>query len=291
MESSVTRQAPLSSVGASIPAMTPAQLESVASETRVVGGYQRSPLRYPGGKSRAVSAILSLIPADTETLVSPFFGGGSIELACDSLGMTVIGSDLFRPLVVFWQQIIEDPGAVADAAEARFPLDHDEFYRLQRDFASLLDPVERAGVFYALNRSSFSGVTLSGGMSPGHPRFTASSIERLRAFNVNRLTVRQSDFVEAIEAAPKRSVMYCDPPYMIDSDNLYGNRGDLHRGFDHLTLANLLAKRKNWILSYNDCTAVRELYADYERGFVRPTWTYGMARDKRSRELLIVNLA
>lgn len=290
MRSSISRQAPLVSAGAELDAMTPTQLESVSSETTVIGGYQRSPLRYPGGKSRAVSAILSLIPPETTTLVSPFFGGGSVELACESFGMEVIGSDLFRPLVDFWQQVIADPAAVASAAEAHFPLEHDDFYRLQREFDAIEDPVLRAGAFYALNRSSFSGVTLSGGMSPGHPRFTTSSIERLRAFCTKRLSVHRLDFADAIRDAPKQCVVYCDPPYMIDSDNLYGNRGDLHKGFDHLALAEMLHERGNWILSYNDSAAVRELYAEYASKFVRPSWTYGMARDKRSRELLIVNL-
>ena len=81
--------------------------------------------------------------------------------------------------------------------------------------------------------------------------------------------------------------MYCDPPYMIES-NLYGYRGDMHDGFDHMALAALLSKRDNWILSYNDCQAVREMYAAYD--ILTPSWTYGMANDKRSREVLIVRI-
>ena len=248
----------------------------------------RSPLRYPGGKSRAVKAIVDLMPPDTRTVVSPFLGGGSVELACAALGMSVRASDLFEPLVTFWEQLLIAPAAVADEAARHYPLERDRFYELQRGFYEIEDAVQRAGVFYALNRASFSGVTLAGGMSPGHPRFTESSIARLRRFRTGDFAVRHSDFAAAIESAPANCVMYCDPPYMIESDNLYGYRGDMHSGFDHMRLAGLLTKRDNWILSYNDCATVRDLYADYT--ILTPSWTYGMANDKRSREVLVVNL-
>ena len=247
----------------------------------------RSPLRYPGGKSRAARTILELIPPDTRTLVSPFMGGGSVELACAALGMRVHASDLFEPLVTFWQQLLANPDAVADEAAKLFPMRHAKFYELQRGFYDLTDPVQRAGTFYALNRASFSGVTLAGGMSPGHPRFTESSIQRLREFRTSELSVTHCDFSEAISNAPTDCVMYCDPPYMIES-NLYGYHGDMHDGIDHLELARLLTARENWVLSYNDCAAVRDLYGKYE--VLEPTWTYGMANDKRSREVLIVNM-
>ena len=249
----------------------------------------RSPLRYPGGKSRAVRTILELIPADATTMVSPFLGGGSVELACSALGMSVRASDLFEPLVTFWQQLLTSADAVADVAAEFLPLEHARFYELQRGFYDEPDPVRRAGVFYALNRASFSGVTLAGGMSPGHPRFTESAIQRLRSFHATDFEVKCRDFREAIAAAPQDggTVMYCDPPYMIES-NLYGYRGDMHDGFDHMALAALLSKRDNWILSYNDCQAVREMYAAYD--ILTPSWTYGMANDKRSREVLIVRI-
>lgn len=49
----------------------------------------RSPLRYPGGRSRAVKHIIPLIPKRTKRIASPFLGGGSVELACADLGMKV----------------------------------------------------------------------------------------------------------------------------------------------------------------------------------------------------------
>jgi len=53
-----------------------------------------------------------------------------------------------------------------------YPLSRNMFYQLQKNYHSINDNIVRAGIFFVLNRCSFSGTTLSGGMSPGHPRFT-----------------------------------------------------------------------------------------------------------------------
>ena len=80
--------------------------------------YPRSPLRYPGGKSRAVSYILPLIlKTEATVLCSPFIGGASIELACAAQGMEVRGYDLFEPLVDFWHALLDDPARLARRVE------------------------------------------------------------------------------------------------------------------------------------------------------------------------------
>ena len=74
----------------------------------------KSPLRYPGGKSRAVTQILNLITRGIDVLCSPFLGGGSIELACASRGIAVKAYDAFEPLVNFWQYLLEDAPKLAN---------------------------------------------------------------------------------------------------------------------------------------------------------------------------------
>ncbi len=138
--------------------------------------YPHSPLRYPGGKNRAVKAIYSCIPAKETKLCSPFLGGGSIELACTTR-MQVYGYDVFSPLVDFWQVLLDDQELLVNRVERYYPLSRTKFYSLQKRYTKLKDQVERAAAFFVLNRSSFSGTTLSGGMSPGHPRFTESAID------------------------------------------------------------------------------------------------------------------
>lgn len=255
-------------------------------ETNKVVLPVKSPLRYPGGKSRAVSQIINeYIPKGLPKLCSPFIGGGSIELALASIGTKVYGYDAFEPLVRFWQVLLKDASYLAEVVRKYQNMTSIMFYNLQKTFFTLKDRVEIAAAFFALNRSSFSGTTLSGGMSPGHPRFTPSSIERLAKFSIKNLTVNSADFKKSI---PKHAndFLYCDPPYLIDQ-KLYGKRGDQHTDFDHKGLAKLLATRDGWILSYNDCEEIRDMYTGYR--IITPKWTYGMGNSKKSNEVLILS--
>lgn len=248
----------------------------------------KSPLRYPGGKSRAVQTILALIPDNTHSICAPFIGGASVELSCAAKNIKVFGSDLFEPLVNFWQCILKNPNEVADKAQQYLPLQKERFYQLQRSYHSIQNHIERAAVFFVLNRASYSGATLAGGMSPGHPRFTPSSIQRLRNFHTANLQVKHLNYKDALDQNPPQRLAYLDPPYMIQSNNLYGYKGNMHSNFDHAELYQTLKQRPNWILSYNDCPEIRELYKQYE--IIKPNWIYGMSNNKKSRELLVLNI-
>jgi len=244
----------------------------------------RSPLRCPGGKSRAVKAIYSCIPENETELCSPFLGGGSVELACTTR-MKVYGSDLFEPLIDFWKMLLEKPDDLVKRVRNYYPLSRTEFYDLQKCHFNFECPLERAAVFFVLNRSSFSGTTFSGGMSLGHPRFTESAIDRLRHFKVNNFEIECGDFRDVIPKN-KTSFLYLDPPYM-NGQALYGTRGDIHKGFDHEALAELLNKRERWILSYNDCNGIRELYK--KNYILLLDWKYGMSKNKQSNEILVLS--
>lgn len=245
--------------------------------------FPKSPLRYPGGKARAVKQILNIIPAAEDILVSPFFGGGSVEIAAAYLGKTVIGYDIFTPLVDFWIELLQNPDVLANKVKEYFPLSKSRFYDLQK--MSFNDRLESAAVFYVLNRSSFGGSTLSGGMSPGHPRFTESSIDYLQNFQATNLSVSSGDFHQTI-VNHSNSFLYLDPPYLIEN-SLYGKNGDTHKGFDHEGLCSLLQHRDKWVLSYNDSRLIRDMYKKFR--FFKPQWKYGMSADKESRELLIIS--
>lgn len=240
-------------------------------------------LRYPGGKTRAVEFITQFFPAKIESLLSPFLGGGSIELAIAAKGITVYGYDVFSPLVEFWQCLLTQPESLANEVEKYFPLSKSKFYELQLNQTRFKTKIERAAVYYVLNRSSFSGSTLSGGMSPGHPRFTRTAIERLKNFCNPNITVSKADYKDALTAHPLMFA-YLDPPYLI-KNSLYGHKGNAHKGFDHESLSRILRQRESWILSYNDCDAIRDLYSGFH--ILTPNWKYGMSSNKSSKEVLV----
>ena len=253
----------------------------------------KSVLRYPGGKQRAVKILADFVPHDETEICSPFLGGGSFELYCASaMKMRVYGYDNFSPLVEFWQMLFSRGKQIADQADSFLPvLKRDTFYQLQKTQSQLEGKIARAAAFYVINRASFSGCTLSGGMSPGHLRFTPSSVERLRNFPAAAIksyfSVAQMDFADSI-SRHRRGMIYADPPYFLRNQNLYGDRGKARESFDHQKLRDILVSRGGrWLLSYNECEEVRKLY----HGHVMhaPKWRYGMSKNKSSRELLVLS--
>jgi DNA adenine methylase len=256
-----------------------------------------SPLRYPGGKTRAVKHILPLIPKGLDELCSPFFGGGSIEIAYakENPDCKVQGYDVFEPIVWFWKALLENPERLAEKADKLRVLDADfilnekevrglpkeAFLSLRKELSETLGDnkfsFKNAAKVYAINRSSFSGATFSGGYSKraAYARFTDSSIKRIKDFKVPNLSVKLGDYKDSIIRHPN-AFLYCDPPYKLDneSNKLYGNKGDTHHNFDHEGLYELLKKRKGWVLSYNKCEWVLERYKDYN--ILDAEWAYGM---------------
>ena len=231
-------------------------------------------------------------------MVSPFFGGGSIEIHYAAKGVRVHGYDSFEPLVNFWQHVLDDPKGLAYMLEEMFhPCTKDSFKQYQRkqgwthmDNTHMLWREMRACMYYALNRSSFSGATLSGGYSQqaADKRFTQSSIDRLRDFSCPFLTVKQADFADSLRRHDDETFIYADPPYLLEKSTLYGERGSTHKDFDHESFAEEIKKKNNWVISYNPHPEIVELYKDYE--VVYPEWSYGMSSDKKSKEILILNV-
>lgn len=248
--------------------------------------YPKSPLRYAGGKSKAVKHILNFIPKNTKEIVSPFFGGGSVEIALASNGVKVHGYDIFPQLVIFWNELLKSPLELSKEVQKYFPMEKERFYKLQKSFENNTNSLDIASIFFALNRSSFSGLTLSGGMSSTDTRFTQSSIDYLASFSVDNLSVQKLSFKESLNKHPSL-LAYLDPPYLIKS-TLYGIKGNTHKDFDHAGLFNILKNRDNWIMSYNDCPKIREMYKDYF--IVNLDWKYGMSKDKNSKEIIILSL-
>ena len=144
----------------------------------------KSPLRYPGGKSRAIDIITSITPGFDE-FREPFVGGGSVYI---NLKQTFPSrkfwiNDLYYPLYIFWKmsqtkldEVIEQVWKWKDVYKTG-----KELYRYLLDNIESFNEVERASAFFVFNRITFSGTSESGGYSEGSfkGRFTDSSIDRL----------------------------------------------------------------------------------------------------------------
>lgn len=252
----------------------------------------KSPLRYPGGKTRAISILKETLETEypsRKMLLSPFFGGGSFELTQASDGYTVKGNDLFFPLYTFWTQVKTNPTALAERVEKEMPVSKEKFIQFRTDIQQSTDPIDIAAKYFIINRCSFSGATFCGGYSQqaADGRLTVSSLQAVKNVDLSQICFSNLDACWFLKENPQTAstVVYADPPYFIDS-YIYGRDGDLHEGFDHKGFAEEIKKRSDWMISYNDCAYIRKLYEGCR--FLTPSWSYGMNKSKKSSEILIL---
>ena len=250
----------------------------------------KSPLRYPGGKTRAVKILEKYVPHGAHTVVSPFFGGGSFEIALARSGLHVKANDLFFPLYTFWSTLQKHPEALEQKVREYMPVSKDTFHSLRHGISSCEGPIDIAASYFIINRCSFNGSTFCGGYSQAAAsgRLTESSLQTLRDIQLDAFEFSCLDACDFLAKCPEKPgvFVYADPPYYISS-YIYGKDGDLHEAFDHEKFARTIKKRKDWVLSYNDCEYIRQLYSDCT--IHEEKWSYGMNASKASSEIVITS--
>lgn len=257
-----------------------------------------SPLRYPGGKTRACKILdhVMLQHFDItcfDTVISPFFGGGSFEFYLQNkYGFNLIVNDKFTPLYNFWKQVKSNKTLLCEELRKIESVSKEQFMSYRNTILSLNDDVLQQSIqYFIINRCSFSGSTLSGGFSKDASckRFTPSSINKIEALDFTHIEIHNNDFYDFINnSTASKTLMFLDPPYYLErKSKLYGNNGDMHEGFNHNLLFELLHTRKNWIVTYNNCEYIRNLYKDYI--IIDVNWSYGMNASKASSEIVIIS--
>jgi DNA adenine methylase len=246
-----------------------------------------SPLRYAGGKSLAVGLIVELLPDNIKKIVSPFFGGGSLEIACSKeLGLSVIGYDIFDILTNYWDVQINNPEELYQRLK-KFNPTREEFKNVKDIMKShwkgekkITNKFDLASLYYFNHNTSY-GPHFLGWPSSVYlqERRYQKMIEKVRDLELKNIKVRCSSF-EDIMTRHKDDFLYCDPPYYLDGDSktfvgLYPHRNFPihHKGFKHEKLRDFLkAHRGGFILSYNNCSIIKEWYREFD--MIEPSWQY-----------------
>ena len=257
-----------------------------------------SPLRYPGGKTRACKIIDNILLEyfdinSFDTIISPFFGGGSFEFYLQNkYGFKLIVNDKFIPLYNFWKQVKINKIILCDELRKIKSVSKEQFLDYRNTIINLNDDILQQSIqYFIINRCSFSGSTLSGGFSQeaSNKRFTLSSINKIEDLDFTNIEIYNNDFYEFINNFNiSNSLMFLDPPYYLENKSkLYGKNGDLHQDFNHELLFDLLNTKKNWIITYNNCEYIRNLYKDFI--IIDVNWSYGMNTSKKSSEIIIIS--
>ena len=267
----------------------------------------KTPLRYPGGKSRAVQKLFAYIREDktyTE-FREPFLGGGSfaIEWTKRYPDTAVWVSDLYEPLVNFWQHVQTDGKRLRDElVQLKYrhpePSSAKELFLESKDYLATGDNnFHRAVSFYVINKCSFSGLTESSSFSKqaSESNFSMRGIDRIPGFQdiIKKWRITRSDY-ETLLTNDQNTLVYLDPPYDI-KDNLYGKSGDMHKGFDHDKFAADCQKYKcDQIVSYNSSQLVCDRFNGWNASEFQHTYTMRSVgeymRDQQQRmELVLTN--
>lgn len=256
-----------------------------------------SPLRYPGGKARALRKILPLIPHSFSEYREPFLGGGSVFIALKQQNPNTLCriNDLNRDVYCFWSAMKKNPNELIDAIT--------QIKKVCKDGKSLYAKLARSktsGVFaralrfYILNRITYSGTVDSGGYSSEafEKRFTLSRIETLRplANLLKNVEITNESYEHLLSKKGKNVFIFLDPPYWkARNSRLYGKNGNLSKIFDHKQFAEDVKKcEHNWLITCDDSSLIKKLFSF---AYIHP-WEmrYGMNKKQvKGKELFITN--
>lgn len=270
----------------------------------------KTPLRYPGGKSRACTKMDPYFPdlREYQEFREPFLGGGSVAIHVTKKypHLDIWVNDLYEPLVNFWQQLqmfgndlkdqlvdLKSTNNTPDKARVLF---NDAKISVNDTHQSDL---ERAVAFYIVNKCSFSGLTESSSFSPqaSNSNFSIRGIEKLPEYSKLiekwRITNYSYDYLMNGEQG---AFMYLDPPYDI-KDNLYGNKGSMHKGFDHDKFAaDCNANDMDMLVSYNSEQLIKNRFlggkwnaAEFDLTYTMRSVGEYMRDQKQRKELLLFN--
>ena len=276
----------------------------------------KTPIRYPGGKSRALKKMDPYIPdlRDYDEYREPFLGGGSVAIHISKKypDLRIWVNDLYEPLVNFWQNLQMFGVEMKDQLSA-YKLSHNnpesarELFLNSKDIinakSSKYNDLDRACAFYIVNKCSFSGLTESSSFSQqaSVSNFSMRGIERLPGYQeiISHWDINGYSYEHLMTQNlddDNKYFMYLDPPYDI-KDNLYGRKGEMHQRFDHDRFAKDCDHcHLDMMISYNSDQLVKDRFKGLQWNASEFDLTYTMRsvgdymrQQKTRKELLLMN--
>lgn len=235
---------------------------------------QRSPLRYPGGKTWLVPHIRAWLggqESKPQLLIEPFGGGAIVSLTAVMEGLVegCLVAELDPDVAAFWKAALHHGPELCDrvlafeptreAVEALARTQPKE--SLERGFRALvLNRTRRGGILApgaSLSRSGESGKGLA---SRWYPETIASRLHEIGA-HADRIEFRETDGMRVLEefAGMPGSVVFADPPYTAGGKRA-GRRLYTHFEIDHPRLFQMLADAApEFMLTYDHAPEIADL--------------------------------
>lgn len=229
--------------------------------------------RYPGAKTKVASTIIDCLAGwlkETKEYHEPFVGGGSVGIGVAEKfpDVKIYFNDLNENMFSFWKLI--ESGTEEEILQLFELLETKPTVEL---FAQLRNSkpetlIDRAYRAIFFNRCTFSGIENSGPIGGINQeskwkidcRYNSSKLKTRILYLKNlfqlRLSVSNLDILEYLRLNGS-GCCYLDPPYYVKGKQLYSCYMTAEQ---HLALLNVLFYRDKWILSYDNCPEILELY-------------------------------
>lgn len=252
--------------------------QSKKSVVNVASVHQRSPFRYPGGKTWLIPTVQKWLRQDSnkKELIEPFAGGGIVSLtaAFENLAEQIIMVELDDEVAAVWEVILNGKNEVLANKIMNFDLTIDnirkEFDNIKKElidiaFCTILkNRVSHGGII-----AKGSGLIKNGESGKGiSSRWYAKTLrDRIIAINYikDKIQFYKADAFDIIEKKSENENCYffIDPPYTIAGKRLY-----THFNIDHEKLFKLTSLiRGKYMLTYDDTDEIRSLVDKYNLKF------------------------
>ncbi|MBA3832444.1 MAG: DNA adenine methylase [Chthoniobacterales bacterium] len=245
----------------------------------------KTPLRYPGGKQKLAPFIEEIIEEnslDGGDYAEPYAGGAgvAIELLLRGTVGHIHLNDSCDGVYAFWHSIIRNTEAFCRRVSGA-SLTIKEWQR-QKEILSRpkeFDLLDVGFSMFYLNRCNRSGI-ISAGVIGGlnqsgrwkmDARFSRNNlITRIEAIGAKAESISIMNWdaerflKKYLPLLPKKSLIYCDPPYFHKAERLYLNH---YHAADHARLAKVILKlRQPWLVSYDTAREILDYYSE-QRSF------------------------
>lgn len=243
---------------------------------------QRSPFRYPGGKTWFVPTFrqwMGQFASQSTTLIEPFTGGGIISLtaAFEDLASKVLMVELDDEIAAVWETIITlgDGAWLANQImdfnltqeNARAKIEQMDIGVKERAFVTILkNRIYHGGILANGSGMLKNGENGKGIASRWYPQTLKKRIENIDLIR-SRIEFLHTDGFAVIEqfGKDKNCVFFVDPPYTVAGKRLY-----THFDIDHRQLFSLLSQVEgSFLITYDDTDEVRKWADEYNFSFRR----------------------
>lgn len=230
-------------------------------------------LRWAGGKTRLLGALLPFVPKEFRNYHEPFVGSGAMFFAIRHRAQACFLADLNSELVNLWKVIQTEPKAFYEHLKPYQQRQGEDEYYVVRD-ESPDHHLERAARFFYLNQTSWNGLWRENrwgvfNVPWGARQFRGIDPDVLANLSLvlQNVEIRELDFRDAAKGAQKGDFIYFDPPYLpvSDTSKFAGYNGKRFRKHDLEELADLckhLTQRGvHWMVSNRDNEHIREIFS------------------------------